>query len=164
MIRRCLSIRVNCAMFCIFQKLCVAFAFTRSKPDDQDNLEDILRKLPPSHTWRLKKVKTQGEGILVVHQSQDQRSLLLRYGNELCLLDATYKTSKYVLPVFFVAVKANTCYQVVASFIVSEETSESIAEAMTIIKSWNPSWKPGNWMTDCCQAEISALEKVFPGK
>ena len=36
---------------------------------------------------------------------------LERYGNKLCLPDATYKTTRYALPLFFVAVKTNVDYQ-----------------------------------------------------
>ena len=37
-------------------------------------------------------LKTSKKGLLFVHQSKDQRRLLERYGNEICMLDATYKT------------------------------------------------------------------------
>ena len=53
-----------------------------------------------------------------------------RYGNEICLLDATYKNSRNALPLFFVAVLTNTCYQVIASFIISSETTDSISQAL----------------------------------
>ena len=33
-----------------------------------------------------------GQSLLWVHQTQWQKQLLSRYGNEICLLDATYKT------------------------------------------------------------------------
>ena len=39
--------------------------------------------------------------LLFVHQMAWQQRLLLRYGQDICLLDATYKTSKYALPLFF---------------------------------------------------------------
>ena len=55
--------------------------------------------------------------LLFVHQTAWQRRLLQRYGNDVCLLDATYKTTKYALPLFFVAVKTNVDYQIVASFV-----------------------------------------------
>ena len=38
-------------------------------------------------------VKTSTKGLLFVHQTRDQRRLLERYGNELSMLDATYKTT-----------------------------------------------------------------------
>ena len=51
-----------------------------------------------------------------------------RYGNEICLLDATYRTTKYALPLFFLAVPTNCGYSVVAEFVVENETKESIKE------------------------------------
>mgnify|MGYP000498274191 CR=1 FL=1 len=85
------------------------------------------------------------------------------YGNEICLLDATYKTSKYALPLFFVVVPTNLSYQVVGTFIISKETSTAIGEAFAQLLCWNPGWKPSFWMTDYDAAERKAVEAVFPG-
>ena len=43
--------------------------------------------------------------FLFVHQTTWQRRLLSKYGNDICLLDVTYKTTWYALPLFFLAVK-----------------------------------------------------------
>ena len=64
-------------------------------------------------------VKTSTKGLLFVHQTKDQRRLLERYGNEISMLDATYKTtrySRYSLPLFFVVVNGD--YQIVGSIVV----------------------------------------------
>ena len=45
--------------------------------------------------------------LLYVHQIAWQKQLLSLYGNDICLFDATYKTTRYALPVFFLAVKTN---------------------------------------------------------
>jgi hypothetical protein len=63
------------------------------------------------------------KGLLFVHQTKSQQRLLKRYGNEIALLDATYNTTKYSLNPFFVVVKTNVDYQVVASFVIQSETS-----------------------------------------
>ena len=82
--------------------------------------------------------------------------MLARYGNDLTFLDATYKTTKYALPLFFITVKTNVDHAIVGSFIVQDETTQSITEALTIIKQWNPQWKPSYFMitrtsvTRCC--------------
>ena len=81
-------------------------------------------------------------GLLFVHQTDSQRRLLLRYGNELSMLDATYKTTKYSLFLFFLVVKTNVNYQIVGSFVLQSETSKSIAEALKVISDWNASWSP----------------------
>lgn len=101
--------------------------------------------------------------LLFVHQTGWQSRLLLKYGQDLAFLDATYKTTKYALPLFFIAVKTSVDYIIVASFVVQDETTESIQEALSIIKQWNPEWRPQNFMTDMCEEEINALESVFPG-
>lgn len=105
---------------------------------------------------------SQGKRFLFVHQEKWQRDLIKRYGNHVCLLDATYKTTMYALPLFFVCVKTNLDYQVVAEFIVENETGDSISEALRIIYNWNNDfWAPRFFMTDYSEAEINAIEDVF---
>ena len=81
--------------------------------------------------------------ILYVHQDQWQKDLLIRYGNLLILMDATvatYKTTKYSAPLFFLCVKTNGLYTVVGEFIVQSEDCENIL--VEVISNWNPDWKP----------------------
>ena len=99
--------------------------------------------------------------LLFVYQNEDEKRLLERYGNELSLLDATYKTTRYALPLFFLVVKTNIDYQVVATFVTESETAKGIAEALDIIKGWNPDWKPTVMMTDYSDEEIAAIGKVL---
>ena len=61
--------------------------------------------------------------------------LIKRYVNEMILLDATYKTTRYTLPLMFIVVKTNVDYQIVASFVTENETYEAISEAVAVIKS-----------------------------
>ena len=82
--------------------------------------------------------------LLFVHQTKWQRRLLQRYRNEMCLLDATYKTTCYALPLFF-------------------ETSHCIAEARRILQREANGWEPKFFMTDNSEQEITAIESVFPG-
>lgn len=56
--------------------------------------------------------RTESSPFLFVHQTADQARLMERYGNELSLLDATYRTTKYTLYLFFITVKTNMDYQV----------------------------------------------------
>ena len=77
-------------------------------------------------------------------------------------MDATYKTTKYAIPLFFVCVHTNVGYKVVAEFLCQNEDNECIAEALNIIKSWNPTWKPKYFMVDYSMAEINAIESEFP--
>ena len=61
--------------------------------------------------------------------------LIKRYVNEMILLDATYKTTRYTLPLMFIVVKTNVDYQTVASFVIENETYEAISKAVAVIKS-----------------------------
>ena len=101
--------------------------------------------------------------LLFIHQMAWQQRLLLRYGQNMCLLDATYKTSRYALPFFQLCVKTNVGYQVVATFAIQNESEDDIAEALQCIQEWNPQWKPRFFMTDKCDAEIKAVEATFSG-
>ena len=103
------------------------------------------------------------QSLLFLHQTTWQRRLLKKYGDNICLLDATYRTTRYSLPLFFLAVKTNVDYQVVGSFIIQHETTEVIAEALRTLKQWNESWKPQFFMTDLSEQEINAVEEIFPG-
>lgn len=107
--------------------------------------------------------KEQKGRLLFIHQTAWQSRLLCRYGQELAFLDATYKTTKYSLPLFFVAVKTNVDYAIVSSFVIQDETTASITEALSILHQWNPRWNPQHMMTDLCEEEIKSIEFVFPG-
>lgn len=106
----------------------------------------------------------QAQELLFAHQTAWQKHLLKLYGNEITLLDATYKTMRYELPLFFLVVKTNVNYMVVGSFVIQRETTASIQEALRIFCDWNNSWKPQYFMTDFCQEEINAIENTFPGR
>lgn len=130
-------------------------------PGSDENTSD--NELEECDDEIITKARKQEGRLLLVHQSVWQSRLLLKYGQDLAFLDATYKTTKYALPLFFIAVKTNVDYIIVASFVVQDETTESIQEALSIIKQWNPGWRPQNFMTDLCEEEINALESIFPG-
>ena len=106
--------------------------------------------------------RTPEETFLFVHQEPWQQQMLERYGSELALMDATYKTTRYAIPLFFVCVHTNVGYKVVAEFICQSEDQASISEALAIIKGWNPAWNPAYFMVDYSNAEIAALEQQFP--
>ena len=126
------------------------------------NIESVADKKRESCDLRVLSNLSR-QKLLVVHQTVFQQHLLRRYGNTACFLDATYKTTKYVLPLFFLAVKTNVDYQVVASFVVQDERKTSMQEALAIVKRWNPEWKPTTFMTDFDEQEIDAIEETFQG-
>ena len=100
--------------------------------------------------------------LLYVHQEPWQQQLLNRYGNTISLMDATYKTTKYELALFFLVVKTNVGYSVVGEFVVQSETADQIAEALSMLSTWNPEWQPPYFMTDYSEAEMGAITKIFP--
>ena len=46
----------------------------------------------------------------------------------------TYRTTRYSLPLFFLAVKTNVDFQVVASFIIQSESTDDMKEALQILR------------------------------
>ena len=146
-----------------------AISVNKYSCDDQESLRvkvDEWKKKSPNSNYFLR-TRDEVSGFketkfLFVHQEEWQRKLLLRYGGELVLMDATYKTTKYAIPLFFVCVHGNTGYTVVAEFMCQNEDSASIEEVLGILKIWNPSWNPKYFMVDYSLAEIDAIEKSFP--
>ena len=53
--------------------------------------------------------------------------------------------------------------QVVATFLIQEENSTAIAEALRLLCQWCPAWNPKAFMTVFCPAESKAIRSVFPG-
>ena len=102
------------------------------------------------------------QSLLWVHQTQWQKEILAKYGNTMTMIDATYKTTKYDIPLFFLTVRTNAGYTVVAEFIVQVETAAHIEAALTILKKWNPTWQPKFIMCDYSEAEIMSMESAFP--
>ena len=62
--------------------------------------------------------------MMFVYQSKEMKNMYQRYGNHMILLDATYKTTKYALPLFFVVVQTNVNFQVCCIIILAEESPE----------------------------------------
>lgn len=102
------------------------------------------------------------EGFLFIYQSRWQKYLLSRYGG-LCLLEAASRTAKYPVPLYFLYVRTNADYIVVASMITQYEDDQTIAQALGVISEWNPDWKPWSFMVDCGDTEVTAVKHVFAG-
>ena len=100
--------------------------------------------------------------MLFVYQSFEMKEMFHRFGNELLLLDATYKTTKYTLPLFFLVVKTNLIFQVCAVIVLQEESTEMIAKALNTMKMWNPEVLPNYAFVDFDEREIVLLESTYP--
>lgn len=77
-------------------------------------------------------VRISTKPFLMIHQTKHQRHLLSLYGNDICLLDGTYRTSRYNLPLYVVGLPTNVGYRNVASIIVGGEDKETIYEALEV--------------------------------
>ena len=104
-----------------------------SKMADLDQ-DDVERKISdwvkdPHDTFFFRKA-TQTDNIPDHPSDAVAKNLLERYGNTLCLLDGTYKTTKYALPLYFLVVKTNVDYMPVAECVVEDEMSTSLQEAL----------------------------------
>ena len=109
------------------------------------------------------KVTVGSNSLLFVYQTKWQKHMLARYGNEMAFLDATYRTTRYALPLFFLVVKTNVDYQVVGTFVCEGESTDTITEALNVLKKWNPDLSPTFFMTDYSNEEINAIESLFKG-
>lgn len=78
--------------------------------------------------------------FLLIYQVVWQQHLLSLYSKELVFMDATYKTSKYAVPMFFVSVQTNCGHFVVGVFLMETEDSQSLTEALQIFSSMNNNW------------------------
>ena len=124
------------------------FVGATGSKDDQVKLKETTEQRAQTFLW--------------IHQNKWQKELLVKYGNTITLIDATYKTIKYDLALFFLCVRTNVNYAVVAEFIVQSELANEIADALRIIKQWNPEWNPPFFMSDYSEAEHLAITQVFP--
>ena len=89
--------------------------------------------------------------------------MLLKYGNFTCLIDCTYKTSKFGLPLFALAVKTNVGFIYVATALLFSETTASFKNVLTMVRKYNPDWHPQFFISDFSEAQIAAIEVIFPG-
>ena len=128
---------------------------------DQHNLELKLKALKDEsstckYVFRPFKRREESEEVhtsdnteqplLWIHQKKWQQELLQLYGNDICLIDATYKTTKYELPLFFVFVSTNVGYSAVAQFIIQQEGSGEYKRHLTFSSNGIPH---GNQSISC---------------
>ena len=83
-----------------------------NQPDDE-NEESDDEELDNA----IREVDKEENKMLFVYQNCKIRRLYRRYGRNLILLDWTYKTTKYALPLYFMVVQTNVNYQVIEHFI-----------------------------------------------
>lgn len=101
--------------------------------------------------------------VIFAHQSKWQQHIMQLYGRDMILVDSTYNTTVYSLPLFVVCVMTNVGYVSVASFLLSDEREESVATALKLLCEWNPQWHPTHVMTDFHDGQINGVRSIFPG-
>ena len=89
------------------------------------------------------------------------KNIYERCGNHMILLDATYRTTRYALPLLFVVVQTNINFQVCCVIVLQEESTEMITKTLKIFKEWNPMVYPKYAFVDFDEREITLLEIVF---
>ena len=125
---------------------------------------DAYAKERPGDFWFFRSSSGDDtQTLLLIHQNEWQQRLLARYGQELTFLDATYRTTRYAIPLFFLCVHTNDGYIVVAIIVVEKEDSASLAEALEQLKAVNQTWHPKGFMVDSSEMEMSAIRTSFPG-
>ena len=107
--------------------------------------------------------KQEKQNFLLIYQTWWQKKLLHRYGNDFGLFDATYKTTQYALPLFFLCVQTNVGYFGVASIVLEHEDTASLTEALELFRSNNTTWQPAAFMVDASEVEINAIHAIFKG-
>lgn len=99
----------------------------------------------------------------VAHQCKWQQDMLLKYGRTICLIDATYNTTVYDMPLFMPCILSNCGYVVVATFLLPDEQKKTTESGLLLIRKWCPNWQPKFVMSDFSETQTSAMA-VFPGK
>lgn len=123
------------------KSLLVAICYSQAENDDQDFCD-----------------------VVFIHQSKWQKRMMRLYGSDVCLIDATYRTTSYDLPLLCLCVATNVGYVNVATMLLVDEKVETIAAGLHLIKLWNPDWCPRYFMSDFHEGQIQAIETVFSGK
>ena len=99
--------------------------------------------------------------MMFLSQSRKIKNIYERCGNHMILLDATYRTTRYALPLLFVVVQTNINFQVCCVIVLQEESTEMITKTLKIFKEWNPMVYPKYAFVDFDEREITLLEIVF---
>ncbi len=102
--------------------------------------------------------------MLFFHQTQWQRRLLDVFGRFGVLIDCTYNTTRYDVPLLALCVRTNVGFVNVATCLIYNETTDSIQSALRAVALANPSWKPDFFVSDFNESQLNAVKTVFPGK
>ena len=136
------------------------------KPNE-DQLTELIQQWaeidpPDGHIFFRPSTFSAVEGqqnLLLVYQSTNQCHLMQRYGSELLFVD---ESTTRGIPVFFLSVKTNCVYQVVAFFLLTVSNVASITEGLAMVKNWNPDTEPRFVMCDKDEKHFAAVQAIWP--
>ncbi|RHZ58975.1 hypothetical protein Glove_366g25 [Diversispora epigaea] len=100
-------------------------------------------------------------GFVFIHPNQIPN--LEKFG-WLSLIDSTHKTNRYDYRLFTLYIRNGYgCWDVGAHFFVSNEDSDTISEALKIVRRFVRNWKPRYFLQDQSNIEEKSIKLVFPG-
>ncbi|XP_048255346.1 uncharacterized protein LOC125381984 [Haliotis rufescens] len=165
----------------LYNHIHTAVRNNRNSEEEQGVISDLLEKLKRDETdsrldscwFRPRKrylcIKischfsdTSGDTFLLVMSTHWQRTMLEKFGSAV-LLDATYNTNKYNLPLYQLAVRTDSVYVPVGFIITEDQTTDSLQEGMEKFASLHKEWKPEIFIIDDDQREKNVIQKIFPG-
>ncbi|RHZ76598.1 hypothetical protein Glove_195g8 [Diversispora epigaea] len=80
------------------------------------------------------------------------------------LIDSTHKTNRYDYRLFTLYIRNGYgCWDVGAHFFVSNEDSDTISEALKIVRRFVRNWKPRYFLQDQSNIEEKSIKLAFPG-
>jgi len=74
--------------------------------------------------------------VVFAHQSRWQQKMLLRYGCEVCLIDATHNTTAYGLHLFQLCMPTNCGYVTAATLLLTDEQADTIEQGLRKVAEW----------------------------
>ena len=100
----------------------------------------------------------------IVFAKPEQIKKLQRHG-WLTLIDSTHKTNRYDWRLFTLYIHDTYgCWNIGAHFFVSSEDSDTVAEALKIIRrKYSCHWSPRYILSDQSSIEIKSIKEAFPG-
>lgn len=120
--------------------------------------------LPPTlragEQWTQSRVVAP-EVICIAHASQ--KRMLMKFGKTV-IMDATHGTNKHGYPLTTLLVLDENRNGFPAAWAIhSKSDAGTLILVLTKLREACPDWKPETFVVDCCEAEISAIERAFPG-
>ncbi|CAB4383384.1 unnamed protein product [Rhizophagus irregularis] len=101
------------------------------------------------------------KGIVFAHPEQIKK--LEQYG-WLTLIDSTHKTNRYDWRLFTLYIRDTYgCWDVGAHFFMSNESCETVSQALKIIRDNYCHWSPRYILSDQSSIEAKSIKKAFPG-